>query len=42
MLLNYQPRPYRMEEDPMTIAAENGTEYRKNTSSLSPETDKKA
>ena len=42
MLLNYQPKPYRMEEEPMTIAAENGIEYRKNTLSLSPETDKKA
>ena len=42
MLLNYQPKPYRIGEPPMTIAAEKGIEYRKNSLSLSPETDKKA
>jgi DNA mismatch endonuclease (patch repair protein) len=42
MLLNYQPKPYRVEETPMTIAAEKDLEYRKNALSLSPETDKKA
>ena len=42
MLLNYQPRPYQVEEPPMTIAAEKGLEYQKKALSLSPETDKKA
>ena len=27
MLLNYQPKPYRIEEETMTVAAENGVEY---------------
>jgi hypothetical protein len=27
MLLNYQPKPYRIEESPMTIAAENDVDY---------------
>ncbi len=42
MLLNYQPKPYRIEEETMTIAAENDMEYRKESLSLSPQTDKKA
>ena len=27
MLMNYQPKPYRIEESPMTVAAENDIEY---------------
>ena len=43
MLLNYQPKPYRMEEEaPMTIAAENGIGYPSKSQSLSDKTDKKA
>jgi DNA mismatch endonuclease (patch repair protein) len=42
MLLNFQPKPYQVEEAPMTIAAENDLIYRKKALSLSPGTDKKA
>ena len=42
MLLNYQPKTYRIEEPTMTIAAEKDMEYRKKPLSLSPKTDKKA
>ena len=42
MLLNYQVKPYRLEEDSIGIAAENGIDYDGKTLSLSPETDKKA
>ena len=42
MLLNYQPKPYRIEEETMTIAAENDIAYHKNTNALSGKTDKKA
>ena len=42
MLLNYQSKPYRIEEAATAIAAENVLEYRKKTLSLPPETDKKA
>jgi DNA mismatch endonuclease (patch repair protein) len=42
MLLNYQPRPYRLEEETIGIAAEKDIAYSKKSLSLSPETDKKA
>ena len=42
MLLNYQPKSYRIEEAATAIAAENVLEYRKKALSLPPETDKKA
>ena len=42
MLLNYQSKPYRIEETVTAIAAENFLEYRKKALSLPPETDKKA
>lgn len=42
MLLNYQAKPYRQEEEEKRMVAENGIDYRKKILSLSPETDKKA